>query len=107
MRAILVALLAVWCCAATAQLRTIPPEARVGTIRHLEAMVVELDGQPQQLAPGAQIRDADNRVILPASMQEKEQAMIQFDGSGMIFRVWLLSPPEKAALPLPPSPFPR
>jgi hypothetical protein len=107
MRAILVALLAVWCCAAAAQLRTIPQEAKLGTIRYLEAMQVELDGQPQRLSPSAQIRDADNRLVLPVSLQEKEQAMVLLDGSGMVHRVWLLSPQEKAALPIPPSPFPQ
>jgi hypothetical protein len=107
MRAILVAFLALWCCAAAAQLRTIPQDARLGTIRHLEAMMVELDGQPQPLSPGAQIRDTDNRLVLPVSLQEKAQAMVLLDGSGMVHRVWLLSPQEEAALPPPPSPFPK
>ena len=107
MRILLVVLLATWCAAAAAQLRTIPQEARLGTIRHLESMAVELDGQPQQLSPGAQILDADNRLVLPVSLQEKEQVMVLLDGSGMIRRVWILSPQEKAALPPPPSPFPK
>jgi hypothetical protein len=107
MRAILVACLALWCCAAGAQLRTIPEEARVGTLRYLEMMQVELYGQPQPLAPGAQIRDADNRLVLPASLQEREQVRYVLDSAGMVYRVWILSAPEKAALPQPPSPFPR
>ena len=107
MRILLVVLLATWCAAAAAQLRTIPPEAKVATIRHLESMAVEIDGKPQQLAPGAQIRDADNRLVLPTALPDKEQAMILLDGSGMVHRVWLLSPQEKAALPPPPSPFPN
>ena len=107
MRAILVAFLALWCCAAAAQLRTIPQDARLGTIRHLEAMMVELDGQPQPLSPGAQIRDTDNRLVLPASLQEREQVLYLLDGAGLIHRVWILSAPEKAALPQPPSPFPK
>src|SRR5258706_5895518 len=107
MRAILVALLAVWCCAASAQLRTIPDEAQVGMMRHLEAMRVEVDGTPQQLSPGAQIRDADNRLILPASLQEREQGLYLLDSTGLVHRAWILSAPEKAALPQPPSPFPR
>ena len=107
MRAILVAFLACWSCAAAAQLRTIPEEAQVGTMRYLEMMQVELDGQPQQLAPGAQIRDGDNRLILPASLQEREQVRYLLDPAGLVRRVWILSAPEKAALPQPPSLFPR
>jgi len=107
MRTVLVACLALWCCAASAQLRTIPQEAQVGTMRYLEAMQVELDGRPQPLAPGAQIRDGDNRLVLPASLQEPEQVRYLLDSTGLIHRVWILSAPEKAALPQPPSPFPR
>ena len=107
MRAILVAFLALWCCAAAAQLRTIPNEARVGTIRYLGATQVELDGQTQTLAAGAQIRDGDNRLVLPTALQEREQVRYLLDPTGLIRRVWILSAPEKAALPQPPSPFPR
>ena len=107
MRILLAAFLALYCAATAAQLRSIPPQAQVGTLRHLEAMTVELDGQPRPLAPGAQIRDADNRLVLPAALQEREQVRYLVDGAGMISRVWMLSAQEKAALPPPPSPFPR
>jgi hypothetical protein len=107
MRAILLAFLALWCCAAAAQLRTVPNEARVGTLRYLGATQVELDGQMQTLAPGAQIRDGDNRLVLPTALQEREQVRYLRDATGLVYRVWILSAPEKAALPQPPSPFPR
>ena len=38
---------------AAAQLRTIPADAKLGEIRHVQEMLVELDGKPQRLAPGA------------------------------------------------------
>jgi len=107
MRLLLVAFLALHCAAALAQLRTIPREAWMGTIRHVEAMTVEIDGQRLQLAPGALIRDVDNRLVLPASLQEPEPVRYMLDGAGMVQRVWILSQPEKDALPPPPSPFPR
>ena len=92
---------------ATAQLRTIPEQAQVGMIRHLETMAVELDGTPRELSPGAQIRDADNRLVLPTSLQEREQVRYLLDSAGLIHRVWILSAPEREALPLAPSPIPR
>jgi hypothetical protein len=107
MRIILAACLTLCCCAAAAQLRTIPPDAQIGTMRYLEMMQVELDGTKQTLAPGAQIRDGDNRLVLPASLQEREQVLYLLDSTGLVYRVWILSAAEKAALPQPPSPFPR
>jgi len=79
---------------AAAQLRTIPKEAELGEIRHLESMVVEIDGKPRELSPGAQIRDPDNRIVLPGALAEKSQARYLVDGTGKVFRVWILSPRE-------------
>ena len=107
MRVLLVVCLALYCAAAAAQIRTIPKEALVGEIRHLDTMLVELDGQPRPLAPGAQIRDVDNRLVLPVSLRERETVRYLLDGTGKIFRVWMLSAPEKEALPAKPSPFPK
>ena len=90
--------------AAMGQLRAIPQEAKVGVIRHLESMVVEIDGKPRQLAAGAQIRDADNRIVVPMSLLEKSQVRYLVDGTGMVRRVWILSEREKAELPRPSYP---
>ena len=89
--------------AAPAQLRTIPKEAVLGELRHLEAMTVEIDGKPRSLSPGAQIRDPDNRLLLPASLMEKQKVRYLVDGMGQVHRVWILSPAERAALPPPPT----
>ncbi|HEU4352795.1 MAG TPA: hypothetical protein VFR66_13080 [Burkholderiales bacterium] len=105
MRALVFAALATSAALAVAQLRTIPKEAVLGQLRHLEAMVVEIDGKPRSLAPGAQIRDPDNRLVLPVSLVEKTQVRYLVDSTGMVHRVWILSEVEKAALP--PAPFPK
>jgi hypothetical protein len=83
---------------ATAQLRTIPKDAELGELRHLQAMLVEIDGKPRELAPGAQIRDPDNRLVLPTSLVEKSQVRYLVDANGMVHRVWILSAAEKAAV---------
>lgn len=105
MRALALILFAFCSTIATAQLRTIPKEAVPGQLRHLEAMTVEIDGKPRSLAPGAQIRDPDNRLVLPVSLVEQTQVRYLVDSTGMVHRVWILSAAEKAALP--PSPFPK
>ncbi len=82
--------------AAAAQLRTIPADAKLGQIRHLNEMLVELDGKPQRLSPGAQIRDPDNRLMLPMSLSEKQRVKYLLDAQGMVHRVWVLSAQERA-----------
>ena len=93
---------------AAAQLRTIPADAKLGEIRHLQEMIVELDGKPQRLAPGAQIRDADNRLMLPLSLSEKQSVKYLLDAQGLVHRVWLLSAAERARAEkeAPPKPGP-
>ena len=101
------AFLVLLCCApiASAQLRTIPKQAVLGELRHLEAMVVEIDGKPRSLSPGAQIRDPDNRLVIPASLMEKSKVRYLVDPQGQVHRVWILSAAERAKLP--PPPFPK
>lgn len=93
---------------AAAQLRTIPSDAKLGEIRHLQEMLVELDGKPQRLAPGAQIRDADNRLLLPVSLTEKQSVKYLVDAQGMVHRIWVLTAEERARAEkeAPPKPGP-
>ena len=105
MRALALVLALSFAATAAAQLRTIPPQAQPGTLRHVMDLVVELNGQPVDLAPCAQIRDADNRLILPASLMETTSVRYLLDGTGKVHRAWILSPQEKAALP--PTPYPK
>ena len=104
MRTLAFLLLASFAALAAAQLRTIPANATHGLIRHVEEMTVEIDGKAQRLSPGAQIRDAENRMIRPAALSERVDAKYLLDGTGMVHRVWVLSAREKAALPPPPYP---
>jgi hypothetical protein len=96
MRLLAVAVLAVTCLAAWAQLRTIPQDAKRGEIRHLQEMMVEVDGRPVQLAPGAQIRDADNRIVVPTAVPPGTLVKYRVDANGMIREAWVLSPQEAA-----------
>jgi hypothetical protein len=97
MRAALVAaLLALAAAPAAAQLRTLPADAKRGTLSHLHAMEVLLDGQPVRLAPGAQIRDADNRIVLPMQLPPGSRVKYQLDSDGMLRRAWILTPEEAA-----------
>jgi hypothetical protein len=92
--------------AAHAQLRTIPDEAKPASLRHLHDMIVELNGKPARLSPGAQIRDPYNRLVLPTSLAAQTVVKFLPDPSGMVHRVWILSAEEVAQIPKP-KPAPK
>jgi len=82
--------------AAAAQLRTIPADAERAQIRHVEENIVQLNGQRAQLAPGAQIRDGSNRVIVPTALPSDALVKYRLDASGQVREVWILTPEEAA-----------
>src|SRR5881397_4310210 len=90
-----IALLLLAASLAGAQVRSIPQDARVGQIRHLQDMVVEIDGAAQQLAPGAQIRDASNRIIVPTAIPSGTLIKYLVDANGQVHRVWILTPEDR------------
>ena len=91
--------------AAAAQLRTVPADAKRGVMRHLQDMIVQIDNSRVRLAPGAQIRDIHNRLLLPAAVPPGSIVKYQADAQGIVHRVWILTPQE-AAQSAPPKPAP-
>jgi anti-sigma factor ChrR (cupin superfamily) len=65
-------------------------------MRHLQAMIVQIDNSRARLAPGAQIRDAQNRLVLPTAIPAGSLVKYQWDAQGMVERVWILTPEEAA-----------
>ena len=82
--------------AAQAQFRTITPEAKRGVMSHVQGMTVELDGKQVQLAPGAQIRDGRNMMIVPMAMPRGVVVKYLLGADGQLYRVWVLTPQEAA-----------
>jgi len=76
------------------QMRSIPADAKVAWVRHLQDTVVTLDDVRVRLSPGAQIRDAENRLIVPTAIPPGAQAKYLLDANGEVLRIWLLSPSE-------------
>jgi len=79
-----------------AQMRSIPDEARRGWMTHVEEMTVEVNGRPVRLAPGAQIRDATNLIVLPSAVPPGSLVKFTVDAQGNLSKVWILSPAEAA-----------
>ena len=65
-------------------------------MRHEQDMIVQIDGRFAQLAPGAQIRDIENRVVLPVMVPPGSWVKYTVDREGLVDRVWILSPLEAA-----------
>ena len=80
---------------AFSQSRAIPDDAKRGYFRHVEGMAMTVDGKVVQLASGAQIRNRQNLIIVPASFPGKGAwADYALDRNGQVFRVWVLTPEE-------------
>jgi hypothetical protein len=94
--AIILALCAGVATLASAQLRTVPANAKGGKIEHVQDMLVAIDGVQKRLAPGAQIRDASNRLVLPVALAAGTPVKYLLDPDGMVRQVWILSPQEAA-----------
>ena len=88
------ALIATTC--AYAQVRSIPEAAKRGEIRHVQEAIVSIDGVQQRLAPGAQIRDQDNRLVVPTALPAGAQVKYVLNREGMVRQVWILTPAEAA-----------
>ena len=96
MKALATALLLVYCAAAAAQLRTIPQDAKRGTMRHLQETIVEIDGERARLSHGAQIRGQSNTIVVPTALPPDSVVKYQLDEAGHVHRVWILTPQEAA-----------
>ena len=90
-------LLLVYCAAAAAQqLRTIPPDAQRGTMRHIQDTLIEIDGERAQLSQGAQIRGPMNTIVLPTMLPPDSVVKYQLNTARQVHRVWILTPQEAA-----------
>lgn len=78
--------------------RTLPEDAPRAYLTFLGHNVVALDSKQVRLAPGAQIRGANNLIVMPASLTRRSLVKYQLDGEGNLYRAWVLTR-EEAALP--------
>ena len=91
---LLIVLFSTFAASAHAQLRTIPEQAKDGQIIPLREMIVSIDGVAVRFAPGIQIRDQDNRLILPGAVLSGTQVKYVVDMEGLVRQVWIPTPDE-------------
>jgi hypothetical protein len=85
---------------AHAQLRTLPAQAKLGKISHLQEMIVQVDGKLARLARGAQVRDAHNRILVPAAIPADSLVKYTLNPQGEIAAVWILTAHEAEQSPV-------
>src|ERR1043166_4297121 len=79
---------------AHAQARNIPEAAKAGELSHLQDMFVSINGIALRLAPGVQIRDQANRLVVPTAVPPASQVKYVLDQDGFVRQVWILTPEE-------------
>jgi hypothetical protein len=82
--------------AAQAQLRTLPGDAKRGTLSHAQGMTMQLNGTRVELSAGAQIRDGRNMIVLPTAVPPGVAVKYQLSADGKLNRAWILTPHEAA-----------
>jgi|SRR6188474_1872846 hypothetical protein len=96
LRCLLLALAIATAGAAQAQLRSIPADAKRGTLSHVQGMTMELNGARIDLSAGAQIRDGRNMIVVPTAVPRGILVKYQLSTDKKLDRVWILSPQEAA-----------
>lgn len=77
--------------------RPIPDDAVRAKAAFMQPGVVQVKGKTLRLSPGAQIRDTNNRIVLPSHIRGEYVVRMLLDHNGQAHRVWILTPEEAAA----------
>ncbi len=80
--------------------RPIPDAAPRVKMAFTSPGVVQVKDATLRLSPGAQIRDTQNRIVLPSHVSGEHVVRMVVDRNGQVHRVWILTP-EEALAPLP------
>lgn len=78
--------------------RAFPEGAKKGELAPITGMMeVTIDGKILPRAPGMQIRNQQNLIVMPGTIQAAVPVRYQLDPGGAVIRVWLLTRNEIAA----------
>jgi len=80
-----------------AMARSIPADAAKGVLTPPIEQNVRISGQLFNAASGLQIRNERNLIVMPSTLQGALPVRYQFDQSGRVWRIWILTAAEQAA----------
>lgn len=77
--------------------RQFPDSAKRGQLTVLSPPVIELNGQPDRLSPGARIRNTENLIVMSGTLTG-QPLLVNYtrDPTGLVHEVWILTPQESA-----------
>jgi hypothetical protein len=78
--------------------RPMPANAKKGKLVPGPAGSVLIDGNAMTLSVAAQIRNENNLIVQPSTLRQPVMVRYQTDASGAVFRVWILTAAEVAAV---------
>ncbi len=99
--ATVLALLALFWLAPTAQAQTVgreaPKDVKFGRLTVTQPPEVTLDDKPDRLSPGSRIRGINHMLILSGSVVGQTMPVVyRRDAAGLIHEAWVLTPEEAA-----------
>lgn len=71
------------------RLRVIPEDAKKGVMWPPQGRRVRINDSIMVLAPGATIRDMNNRMVLPNTLRRPKKIRYTLDNYGQVRRVWI------------------
>lgn len=71
------------------RLRSIPEDALKGVMWPPQGRRVRINDSLMTLAPGATIRDMNNRMILPSYVRQPQKIRYTLDAYGQVRRIWI------------------
>ena len=77
--------------------RTFPAEAKKGELTPPVQQQLQISGQTLPASQGLQIRNTQNLIVMPDTLQQTTPVRYQLDAMGNVFRIWILSAAEQAA----------
>lgn len=82
---------------AQTQTRQFPAAALRGTLMVVQPPVINLDGKPARLSPGARIRNTTNMLVMSGALVNQELTVnYLLEPNGMVHEAWILTPAEAA-----------
>ena len=86
------------------RLRQIPDDAYKGVMWPVQGRNVRINDDYMRLAPGATIRDMNNRLVLPNSVRRPKKIRYTLDMYGQVRRIWISPTGEYMGRHLPADP---
>jgi len=85
-------------------LRQLPASARLADFEMRQYPELLLNGEPARMSAGGQIRDAQNRIVMPAGITGTHPVLYERDPAGQVSRIWILTADELKAAKARPQP---